>query len=84
MKVPFLHSITGFTRTFKHLDGEEMEVTRNELTRPDNQITIKEKGFPDQRSGKRGDLIVKFSIDMPSFTDNQLDQWEDFFNRHRL
>lgn len=38
-------------------------------------MTFNEKGIYNKRIGKNGDLIVKYKILMPIFTDDQLDMW---------
>jgi len=66
-------------KTIQHLDGSLVTVSReNHLTTKDTKHLIKEKGLINQQ-GYPGNLIVKFKVNIPKFTDEQLDMWEDFF-----
>lgn len=47
-------------------------------------MTFNDKGIENKKTGKKGKLIVKFRIVMPIFTDEQLDMWENFFDKHKL
>jgi len=73
MTITLLQSLIGFTKTFKHLDGHEVAVTRDTVTKPGLQITITGEGMPHHGfSSQKGDLYVTFSIQFPtSLTEEQ-------------
>jgi len=54
-----------------------------QLTTKDTKHSIKERGLVNQQ-GFSGNLIVKFKVTIPKFTDEQLDMWEDFFYEHPM
>lgn len=74
----------GFTKEFVHLDGSVVVVDRlNQMTTKDSKHTIKERGLINEK-GYLGNLIVKFKVTIPKFTDEQLNMWEDFFYEHPM
>jgi DnaJ-class molecular chaperone len=80
MAISLEESLFGFVRRFKHLDGSEVAVSREGvLTTKDTKHIIRERGIVNKQ-GYASNLIVKFKVTIPSFTDEQLDMWEDFFN----
>ncbi len=46
-------------------------VERNEITTKETKINLPGKGF-----NANGRLTVEFKINIPNFTDKQLDMWE--------
>ena len=39
--------------------------------------------MPFKESSEKGNLYVKLNVHIPNFSDEQLDQLEDFFKKHR-
>ena len=70
-----------------HLSGETLKVdvsrcigSSNFLT-PDSVQTIANKGFPNSKTGKFGNLIIKFKLVFPqSLTEQQKKQINDAFS----
>ena len=59
-------ALLGFNKEFTNLDGQQVKVASNsDVTQHGHQIRIGQKGFKDQRSGAKGDLLVFCNIDMP-------------------
>lgn len=81
MEISLEESLFGFTRSFQHLDGEEVSLRREGLTTKETRHVVKERGLVNKQ-GYSGNLIVKFRVNIPKFSDEQLDMWEDFFNEH--
>jgi DnaJ-class molecular chaperone len=57
-------ALVGFTRTFEHIDGRVVTVTRDVVTRPDEYHTVQGEGMP-RKSGGKGNLIIHYTIDFP-------------------
>lgn len=53
------------------------------MTTKDTRHIIRERGIINKQ-GYAGNLIVKFRVTIPTFTDQQLDLWEDFFNDYPI
>jgi len=67
-----------------HLDGNEVAINRvGQMTTKETRHIIKEKGFVNKQ-GYVGNLVVRFKVTIPEFTDDQLDMWEDFFNEYPM
>jgi DnaJ-class molecular chaperone len=81
MEIGLEESLFGFTRSFQHLDGSLITVERTETTTKDIKHIVKGKGLINKQ-GYPGNLIIKFKITIPKFSDQQLDMWEDFFNQY--
>ena len=71
--ITLLESLTGFSRTIKHLDGHEVPISKNDVTYCSETITISGEGMPRKgRRGLKGDLFVTFFINFPrKFTEQQ-------------
>jgi DnaJ-class molecular chaperone len=69
MEISLEESLFGFVKTFEHLDGSDVVVSRSGiLTTKDTKHIIKEKGTINKQ-GYLGNLIVRFKVTIPSFTD---------------
>ena len=84
MEISLKDSILGFSKTFNHLNGEEIRIERKEVTDKYTLINLMDRGIKNPKTGKAGKLVVKFNIKMENFTDRQLDMWEDFFEEHNI
>jgi DnaJ-class molecular chaperone len=72
-------ALVGFTRTFEHIDGRVVTVTRDVITRPDEYHTVPGEGMP-RKSGGKGNLIIHYTIDFPlSLTVTSYFQLQIFF-----
>lgn len=69
MKIRLSESLLGFNRVcFVHLDGRgiRIEVKKGErVIRHDEELVIRGEGMPIRGMGRKGDLYVKFSVEMP-------------------
>jgi DnaJ-related protein SCJ1 len=67
MTISLLQSLVGFSKSFKHLDGHEVTVTRDSVTKPGLQISVSGEGMPHHGfSTQKGDLYVTFTVQFPS------------------
>ena len=56
----------GFDKTFKHLAGHEVELSRTKTTQPGFIEKIANEGMPQhQYSSFYGDLYVKYNVKYP-------------------
>ena len=83
MDISLEESILGFDKELQHLDGEIIYVKRKGHTTKETKHLVRERGLVN-RQGYAGNLIVKFRVNIPKFTDKQLDMWEDFFYEHPM
>ena len=49
------------------LDGDKVKVKIPEGTKENDTVRVEGKGMPRLRGGGKGDLVVRFHIDVPSF-----------------
>ncbi|KAJ6235071.1 DNAj-related protein scj1 [Anaeramoeba flamelloides] len=72
MKISLVESLTGFTRTFKHVNGEMETISRNEVTSPGVVIKYPDLGMPMRDfPSEKGDLLVVFEIEFPKKINNR-------------
>ncbi len=64
LKISFVSAILGTKINIPYF-GEEIEVEVPPGTQPGDEIVIKNKGLPDPKTGKRGNLILKVQIELP-------------------
>jgi len=67
--ITLLEALVGFTRSFTHLDGREVTLTRTEVTRPGEVVRVEGEGMPLRHSSRKGNLFVTFTIRMPAQLD---------------
>lgn len=65
--ITLLQSLVGFQLTIPHLDGHNVEISRNEITTPGFVLTVSGEGMPFHNfPSQAGDLFVEFSIIFPN------------------
>jgi len=65
--ISLLEALVGFSKTIRHLDGHEVVVAREEITKPGEVIVIEEEGMPHHEyPSQMGNLFIEFNIRMPS------------------
>ena len=66
MTITLLESLVGFRRAFKHLDGHEVVIDKQDVTYCSEVFTVRGEGMPRKGNKKvRGDLFVTLQIDFP-------------------
>lgn len=60
MDISLLEALTGFSRTFKHLDGEEVKLESESIVNPETRMVMNDKGI------NGGTLFIKFHIIFPT------------------
>lgn len=75
LEISLLDSLVGFRKTFKHLDGHEVVVEKNDVSYCAEVVTVRGEGMPVKgHKGARGDLLVTLRINFPrTFTPAQKD-----------
>ena len=64
LKINFISAILGDRIKIPYF-GEEIEVEIPSGTQPGSEIIIKNKGLPDPKTRRRGDLILKIQVELP-------------------
>jgi len=67
MTITLLQALIGFSKTFKHLDGHEVVISRDGVTKPGLQIVVAGEGMPHHGfATQKGELYVTFVVQFPS------------------
>lgn len=67
MTISLLQALVGFKKTFKHLDGHEIVVERNQVTKPGQVIELENEGMPLHGfSSNHGKLYITVTVQFPS------------------
>eukprot|EP01116_Phalansterium_solitarium_P009013 TRINITY_DN23003_c0_g1_i1.p1 TRINITY_DN23003_c0_g1~~TRINITY_DN23003_c0_g1_i1.p1 ORF type:complete len:372 (+),score=141.99 TRINITY_DN23003_c0_g1_i1:129-1244(+) len=73
MTISLLEALVGFSKSFRHLDGHSVKVTKEDVTKPGEVFMVAEEGMPKHNwSSELGNLYIEFAIRMPtSVTEEQ-------------
>jgi len=73
MSLTLRQAVLGFEKTVRHLDGHEVKIRRQGVTKPGAVMTVKGEGMPLRDDPEEfGSLYIEFSVDFPdSLTDAQ-------------
>lgn len=70
MHLSLREALLGFRRTVRQLDGRDVEVTWDGVTQPFETRRIQNEGMPVHNfPSQRGDMLVKFIVDLPRSLD---------------
>lgn len=58
-------AILGTTALIKTINGKKLNINIPKGTQPDTVLSCKGEGMPNIRNGRRGNLLVKISVDIP-------------------
>ncbi|KAH3665430.1 hypothetical protein OGAPHI_003614 [Ogataea philodendri] len=68
VKLSFQESLLGFDRDVMTLDGRRIPLSKSSPTQPGSSTTYPGLGMPISKSpGSRGDLIIEFKVDYPTY-----------------
>jgi len=71
-KIPFSQACLGSEVNVKSLDGKELKVKVPAGIQQQAKLRLKGHGLPAGKTGGRGDIYVKFKVDIPKkLTDEQ-------------
>ena len=65
-------SLFGFDKVLKHLDNRRLHLHCTGKTNCGSIRKIKGEGMTDLRNGVKGDIVIKFNIDLPNITNETL------------
>lgn len=73
LHITLVDSLVGFSKSFRHLDGHEVVVKKEDVSYCSEVVRVRGEGMPVKGSrGAKGDLFVTLLIDFPrQFTDAQ-------------
>ena len=74
LHITLLDSLVGFKYTIKHVDGHEVEVSRDGISNCSQIVKVKGQGMPRKSRGSstHGDMFIELVIDFPnSLSENQ-------------
>ena len=63
IKLTLHESLCGFERKLSHLDGKQFVFSMNEPVRHNDIFVMKDMGMPYYKEDKKGDLILKLSVE---------------------
>jgi len=67
MTISLLEALVGFSKQIRHLDGHEVTVKKDDVTKPGEILIIEEEGMPHHEfPSQTGNLYIEFVIKMPS------------------
>ncbi|KPK28246.1 MAG: integrase [Desulfobacterales bacterium SG8_35_2] len=64
-RIPFSKACLGSEITVKSLDGHELKVKVPAGIQPQSKLRLKGHGLPAGKTGSRGDIYVKITVDVP-------------------
>ncbi|CEM28628.1 unnamed protein product [Vitrella brassicaformis CCMP3155] len=67
VEIPLLDALVGFETQFRHLDGKDFPLKKDDVTDHGETMTVKGKGMPVRggKEGSFGDLLITFHIKFP-------------------
>jgi DnaJ-related protein SCJ1 len=67
LNISLLEALVGFSKIFKHLDGHEVKITKDTVSKPGEIMVINDEGMPHHNySSQMGKLYVELNIKMPN------------------
>jgi len=66
LHISLLQALVGFETTVSHLDGHEVKIKNNQITKPGEVLRVSKEGMPHHTyPSQKGDLFVKIIVDFP-------------------
>jgi DnaJ-class molecular chaperone len=72
IELKLYQALFGFSKVVEHLDGKKLFLQYTGKTEFGTVRKICGEGMKDLRTGIKGDLIIKFNIDLPTITNETL------------
>ncbi len=75
LSITLEEALVGFTRELTHLDGHKVILSRTDVTKPGQVLTVQDEGMPLPEYGsEKGDLFVTIKVVFPrAITPSQRD-----------
>lgn len=64
-RIDLKDALCGHVVHLKHLDGRVLEIELTEVAAPDRKKIVLGDGFPNSKTGRKGDLVIEFDIRFP-------------------
>jgi DnaJ family protein B protein 4 len=75
MPLTLEEALCGFKKTIETLDGRKLAITSKSIVTPDTRQVFKGEGMPTKEPGRKGDLVVKYTVRFPTrLTDSQKEE----------
>ena len=74
IKLKLYQSLLGFNKIIEHLNGSKLLVSYNGITKDNTVRKIKNEGMCKLQSIEKGDLYIKFTIDIPGKLDLDIEE----------
>merc|ERR1712071_516318 len=65
MEINMVESLTGFDRSFKHLDDEIVRVKSDEVSKCERIAKVPGRGMPRRNGRGAGEMYITFTVDFP-------------------
>lgn len=68
VQLSLVEALTGFSKQIKTLDGRTLNVsnTTASVVQPGQESRVPNEGMPNSKTGRKGDLIIKYDVKFPS------------------
>ena len=77
-------ALFGFDKILVHLDGRKLHLHSTGKTNINSIKKIVQEGMTDLRTGVKGDIIIKFNIELPTITNETLIKELSLLNKKEL
>lgn len=71
-QIDLAESLCGFKKVIKHLDGSELTICHEKIVRENDVFKIENKGMPEFKEKRMGDLYVLIKIKYPENLNNDV------------
>ncbi|CAM0136576.1 Molecular chaperone (DnaJ superfamily) [Umbelopsis sp. WA50703] len=67
VQLTLLEALSGFTKQIKTLDGRTLKINNTtNVIQPGQESRVANEGMPNSKTGKKGDLIIKYEVKFPT------------------
>ncbi|KAH8550826.1 hypothetical protein BGW37DRAFT_60304 [Umbelopsis sp. PMI_123] len=76
VQLSLVEALTGFVKQIKTLDGRTLKINNStNVIQPGQESRVSNEGMPNSKTGKKGDLIIKYEVKFPaSLTSSQKEE----------
>ncbi|KAI8579165.1 hypothetical protein K450DRAFT_243076 [Umbelopsis ramanniana AG] len=66
VQLTLVEALTGFVKQIKTLDGRTLKINNtSNVIQPGQESRVSNEGMPNSKTGKKGDLIIKYEVKFP-------------------
>lgn len=67
VQLTLVEALTGFSKQIKTLDGRTLKISSTtNVIQPGQESRVANEGMPNSKTGKKGDLIIKYEVKFPT------------------